>query len=98
MPNDLTAWEFYVCCYTSDTSIWTRWRWRCMQNEKLIEPQSDFATLQACKADAVLHGFDPSSSSCQIDWRDTLLDPSRRAPTRAESGCRSARECDRPSS
>ena len=55
-------WEFYVCCLTNENSVWTRWRWRCADGDKLIEPRTDFTTLTACKADAALHGFDPRSS------------------------------------
>ena len=55
-------WEFYVCCLTNENSIWTRWRWRCIDGERVVEPQTDFTTLTACKADATLHGFDPGSS------------------------------------
>jgi hypothetical protein len=55
-------WEFYVCCVTNENSIWTRWRWRCIDGDRVVEPQMDFTTLTACKADAVLHGFDPDRS------------------------------------
>jgi hypothetical protein len=54
--------EFYVCCRTNDNSIWTRWRWRSIAGECVVEPQTDFTTLRACKADASMHGFDPRSS------------------------------------
>jgi hypothetical protein len=84
MAEDTTAWEFYVCCHTDEKSVWTRWRWRRIQNGQRIEPQADFATLRACKADAALHGFDPGSSACAVDWRDAILEPAR--PYRSTAG------------
>ena len=60
-------WEFYVCCLTNENSVWTRWRWRCIDAGHVIEPQTDFTTLTSCKADAVLHGFNPGRSRVKVD-------------------------------
>ena len=68
-------WEFYVCCLTNENSVWTRWRWRCVDSDRVLEPQTDFTTLTACKADAALHGFDPGRSRVRrVDGELPLYD------------------------